>query len=255
MIGSIVRDVIVNPVKSVMEVDFLDRIHTPNAAVCSYDAAAQKMDEWKQEGHTTIFNAGSFDVLTLNHVLSLIECRMLGAMAVLGIDTIGDMTQQHAVAKVAQSDALRLMVTLDTNKAIAEGKSRQVSKGGAPKPILDWSTRSAMLAAQSIPVGANAIRRNAVDYITRHGSGCCLKCPAGTCNNEDNAVMAVNLQPGVVVVNEASTNTLDHIVHFKQEGLLPRTSIAIIREEDNQYFDAILGEAVKTSSIIKRIRS
>ena len=165
-----------------------------------------------------MFNAGTYDILTRNHILGLVQCRTLGAMTLLGLEKIETDSQQRAVHKLAASEAVHLMVTLDTDMAIREAKSRLPSKGGAPKPTLGWDTRAAMLAMQSIPIEGYASRRHAVDFITRHGPECCQACAAEKCINRDNALMAVGLQPDLVVVNADSVNTVRDIKSYQEEA-------------------------------------
>lgn len=244
-----------NPVKEIIEGDFAQRVHEVSVDECSFDTALQQMEDWRQASHFSVFNAGTFDILTLNHILGLVQCRTIGAMAILGINKIETEREKRVVHEVAASDSIRLMVTLDTNRALEEGKSRRPEKGGAPKPTLDWHSRAIMLAMQSIPSPGYEARRAVVDFITRHGPECCGVCQNGSCFNEDNALMAVKLQPDLVVVNADSLQTVADMERYKEEGLLPDTEIAIIREEENQYYDPILGGPVKTTSIINRVRS
>lgn len=244
-----------NPIKDIIEGDFAQRVHEVSPDICSFDSASQQIEAWRLDGRFSVFNAGTYDILTLNHILGLVQCRTLGAMALLGLDKIETKKNQHVVHDLAASNSIHLMVTLDTNRALEEGKSRRPEKGGAPKPTLDWYSRAIMLAMQSIPSPGYEARRGVVDYITRHGPGCCRVCQDGLCTNEDNALMTVKLQPDLVVINSESLRTVADMERFKEEGLLPNTQIAIIKEEENQYYDPILGGPVKTTSIIKRVRS
>lgn len=245
-------------VQQIIESDFKERlIGIAGEVGCAHYETEARMQSWQAEGRYTIFNAGTFDVLTLNHILGLVRCRTLAAMDILGVESIETQGNQRAVHRVAASDNLRLMVTLDTNRALRESKSRKVHKGNAPKPTMDWFTRAAMLASQSMPVpeSVHGERVHLVDYITRHGPGCCSSCADEACVNEDNAAMTVMLQPDLVVINNESEQTVADMSEFKRCGLLPNTRIEIIKEEDNQYMDPILGGPVKTTSIIERIRS
>lgn len=244
-----------NPVKDIIEGDFDERIHALSPDECAFDVALDRIESWRQVGCFSVFNAGTYDMLTLNHVLGLVQCRTLGAMSLLGINKIETRQEQRVVHEVAASDSIHLMVTLDTNRALEESKSRRPEKGGAPKPTLDWLSRATMLAMQSIPSPGYEARRSVVDYITRHGPDCCDVCVDGTCVNDDNAQMTVKLQPNLVVVNSESRGTITDLERYKEEGLLPDTQIAIVVERDNQYEDPILGGGVTTTSIIKRIRS
>lgn len=175
-------------------------------------------------------------------------------MAILGIWTVKTDEELQAVHAVAASDKIKLMVTVDTNRALEEGKSRRPEKGNAPKPTLDWASRVTMLAAQSIPT-PGAQRINLVDYITRHGPDCCLKCNSGTCANEDNALMVARLKPDLVVVSQGSTRTIADISGYIQSGLLPNTELVIINERSDDYYDRVLGDSISTTSIINRVRS
>ncbi len=244
-----------NPVKDIIEGDFAQRVHDISPFACSFDTAARQMETWRVDGSFSVFTAGTYDILTLNHILGLVQCRTLGAMAVLGLDKIETKKEQHIVHGLAASDGIHLMVTLDTNQALEEAKSRRPEKGGAPKPTLDWYSRAIMLAMQSIPSPGYEVRRGVADYITRHGPGCCRVCQQGECVNEDNALMTVELQPDLVVVNSASHRTLDDLARYKEEGLLRNTRVASFVESDNEYYDPIIGGAVTTTSIINRVRS
>lgn len=244
-----------NPVKTILETDFSTRVHELSEELCSFEEASKRVAEWRADDCFTVFNAGTYDILTLNHILGLIQCRIFGAMALHGIAEITSTEEQNALLDIAASGSVKLMVTLDTNQALEEGKSRVPHKGGAPKPTLDWSTRARMLALQSIPSSQDGIRRNAIDFITRHGPGCCGVCEDGSCNNEDNALMAAGLKPDLVVVSSGSTNTVQDLRDYKASGLMASTDIIVITESDNEYHDPFLRGAITTTNIVERIRS
>lgn len=244
-----------NPIKDIIEGDFEERVHAISPDICTFRSAQERMEDWRLAGRFSVFNAGTYDILTLNHILGLVQCRTLGAMSLLELDEIRTKQDQHVVHDLAASDSIHLMVTLDTNRALEEGKSRRPEKGNSPKPTLDWHSRAIMLAMQSIPSPGYEARRGAVDYITRHGPDCCGVCTDGSCVNEDNALMTVHLQPDLVVVNSESKQTLADLERYGQEGLLPQTKVSVIVEEENQYLDPILEGPVKTTTIINRVRS
>lgn len=243
-----------NPVKAIIESDLEHRVHSMNTDICSFDATQQVADAWREDGHFIVFSSGTFDLLTLNHILSLIQCRVLGAMTLLDMDKIETEMDRRVVHEVAASDSIKLMITMDTNQALEEGKSRRLCKGGGPKPTLDWDTRSMMLAMQSIPAPTGN-RKSAVDYITRHGPNSCALCAAGSCKNEDNSQMAIALKPDLMVVNSASIATVANMEAAILDDHLPETKLAKVIEEETQYFDLVLGAAVKTTEIVNRIRS
>jgi hypothetical protein len=242
--------------KEILEHDFHARIPAPNPDECPFEQAEDAINGWNDRDHFTVFTAGTFDLLTLNHKLGLTQCRLLGAKTVLGLT--GELSEQNkkSAHAIATSDSIRLMVSLDTNEQLEAAKSRDPEKGGAPKPLLDWATRAAMLGSVAIPIPGNqSLRRNSVDLITRHGIGCCSTCETGQCINRDNALMTVALQPSMVVVSGGSEKTIKDLYDYKRTGQLPRTEIAIMVEESLQYNDEVLQGAVSTSNIIRRARS
>lgn len=245
------------PARELMGGDFTDRIISPTGSggECSLVETQRKMRHWKELGKFTVFNAGAFDVLGLNHVRGLVQCRALGAMSLLGIEKIETQVDYQAVHRVAASDQIGLMITIDTNKALEDGKSRRLDKGNAPKPTLDWGTRAAMLAVQSMPALGYEHRINLVDYITRHGPGCCAVCAGSACTNEDNARMAAALQPDLVVVNTGSKQTIADLTGYKQDGQLSGTELVTIDESEGAFSDQVLGGIISTTAIINRIRS
>lgn len=244
------------PAHTLMRQDFESRITGfADRTECVLEDAQQKMQRWKEAGSFTVFNAGAFDILGLNHILGLTQCRLLGAMSMLGIEKLEEERDVQRVHLVAASTQIRLMVTVDTDQALEEGKSRRAEKGNAPKPTLSWNTRAAMLAAQSILQSDHTQRINLVDYITRHGPQCCAVCSSGTCTNEDNARMAVALQPDLVVVNSGSLRTVADLTEYKKDGRLPDTELVAINEDSGAFTDPILGGTISTTAIINRIRS
>ena len=243
-----------DPIKDIIEGDFSQRIHAISSDVCSFNAALQKAEAWRSTGNFVIYKAGTYDILTLNHILGLVQFRTLGAMALLGIESAETDREQLLVHEVAASDNIKLMVTLDTNRGMAGDKSYRPEKGGSPKPTLDWYSRAMMLAAQSIPLPGYEGRRSAVDYITRHGPDCCDACEGNACTNENNELMAVGLKPDLVVITE-SQQALGKLEEYKEQGLLPNTQISVVIEDENQYLDPVLGGPIKTTAIVNRMRS
>lgn len=244
------------PAHEFMSGDFTERIISPvENGECSEEETERKIHTWRELGKFSVFTAGAYDLLQLNHMRGLVQCRALGAMALLEIDKIRTDLDRREVHKLAASSDIGLMVTMDTNRALEEGKSRRAEKGGAPKPTLDWQTRAIMLASQSLPTPDYDQRVDLVDYITRHGPGCCGSCEDGTCINEDNARMAVSLQPNMVVVNTTSRQTIADLTRYKEDGLLPSTHLVEFEEQEGAYHDAVLDGQISTTSIINRIRS
>ena len=243
-----------DPFKTILEGSINDRIHSLSPDVCTFESAQEEVDRWRSNNDFIVFKAGTFDMLTLNHVLGLVQCRSLGAMAMLGLERIESGADRQQVHEIAASESIRLMVTLNTNRSLEQGKSRREEKGGSYKPILDWQTRALMLATQTIPTIQDGLRRGAVDYVTRHGADCCGVCKGGDCINVNNDALAVALRPDLIVLTEWQREQ-GEIETFKALGLLPETEFVVIDEAEHQYHDPLLGGAIKNTTMINRIRS
>lgn len=242
-----------SPVKSILESSFSLRIH-PHSNTCPDLLTKKVISAWKKEGAYTVFQAGSFDLLTINHILGLTYTKALAAMHILNTKELtGDNIKE--VHTLIASPKIKLMIAMDTNEKVMHYKSNREEKGGCPKPILDWRMRAAMLALQSTPSLSDGLRGHLVDFITMHGPESCCVCQDGCCTSYNNSKMAVLLQPDLVVVNAASLDTVNEIETFRSLGLFPNTAIEYIREEDNQYIDKLLNGPVKTTEIIRRARS
>lgn len=244
------------PAIDIIQGDFSSRITTVGeGSECSFMQANRVRHRWKEQGSFSIFSFGGFDVLGLNHIRGLVQCRAIGAMCLLGIDEVRTPEEQRVVHEVAASGMVRLMVSIDTNRTLEEGKSRSPEKGGAPKPTLDWPTRATMVAVQSIPTADYTGRRDLVDFVTRQGWESCDSCGPGDCPNEWHTDIISGTEPDLVIVRDDLPRTIAHIADKKEQGLLAETQVALISEQDGAYIDAVLGGTISTTSIIERIRS
>ena len=244
------------PAREFIEGDFTDRITaTGDGSECSFVQAQRTMESWKQQRKCTVFVFGGFDVLGLNHIRGLVQCRAIGAMGMLGMNEVRNNEDHREVHRVAASGAVRLMVSIDTNRTLEEGKSRNPEKGGAPKPTLDWTTRATMVAVQSLAAPDYEQRVSLADFITRQGWECCDACGRGACPNEWHTDIISGLEPDLVVVRDDLPRTISYLSDRKEEGLLPDTQIVLINEQDGAYADPVLGGVISTTSIIQRIRS
>lgn len=239
--------------QSIIEREVSDRI-IDDSKICSFVKTERQVQKWKKNNKFVIFRAGAFDLFTVNHILGLVNSRILGAMCFLGIKSISNDRELHLVHKVVVSDKLRLMITLDSNQELEKNKSRKRQKGNCLRPILDWKTRAMMLAMQSISDAHSQKRVHLVDYVTKHGLGCCPVCTENKCVNNNNSSMAIKLQPDLVIVSSRSKTTVREINNYKRKGMLGSISVIIVDEKQNQYFDKVLGGPIKTTTIIRRIK-
>ena len=214
-------------VTNYLQKDYPDRIQEFSDDVCSVQTPAERIAAWRKEGAFTVFMAGTFDIPTPNHRLGLTEARLMGAAGLRKVAYPPDETRLEVVTRAAATDMVRLLVTLDTDEGARSSKGFHPSKGNCPRPIFSWPTRAMNVASYSVPRPDGAQHRM-VDFITRHGPNACLACPE--CSAIDNAKMVANLQPDLVVINAASTATLDTVVAAKERGELPDTRIGITND-------------------------
>jgi len=244
------------PATQIMEGDFADRLTLVGEnSECSFVQAERKMQLWKEQDKFTVFSFGGFDILTPNHIRGLVQSRAIGAMCMLGIQEVTTEKEYRQVHEVAASDEIRLMVSIDTNRTLEEGKSRNPDKGGAPKPTLDWRTRATMVASQSIPAPDYGQRSNLADFITRQGWECCDSCKTAACPNEWHTDIISGLQPNLVVVRDDLPKTISYLTERKSVGLLANTEVGLINEQEGAYTDPVLADTISTTAMIRHIRS
>jgi hypothetical protein len=203
---------------------------------CIADLVADRVDNFHKDGFVTGYTAGSFDLLTINHVIGLTGMKR-------------EIAQR---ADVPLSRTL-LIVTLDTNDAIRESKSFNPDKGGCIKPILDWTTRASMLGLLMMGTEMDKNYLPLVDFITAHGPCACPACIGNRCPSWDNALTGVKIQPHFAFVNPDSTATVMTYKNAQAEGRLGSTEIVEMAESDDQFMDPLIGGPVKNSTIINRI--
>ena len=244
------KNLVHTPVTEYMTRDYLSRFHsgTADEKGCTHENALKVVNRWKNEGAFVVANAGAFDLLGLNHIRGLIQCRVIGAMCLLGLDDIiEDKKTASHVFDVAASNRIKLLVSIDTNKAVEDNKSRTENNGGAIKPILDWSTRAMMVASQSMPIPYSDLRRPSVDYITRHGPESCAEHGDDMCWHEDSAFSIASILPDLLVLKNSSEigSTLD------------KYSVGVVQidEHYDAFTDPLLDDQVSSSATIRRIRT
>lgn len=210
------------------------RVTDVNAG-CTAEIARQKVAEWHKLGAFVVANAGAYDILGLNHLRGLIQARIIGAAYKLGgSENYGD------IYELAASDEIRLLVSLDTNAAITENKSRQLASGGSVRPSLDWKTRAAMLALQAI--GGH---HDLVDFITQHGPDACTACPDESCWHSDKTYNVASTGADLTVVK---------LLNPLMRERYPDSTFHVIDESDGAFFDKVLDSQISTSALIRRVR-
>lgn len=235
------------PTTELMMADFYERVQSNkrNSETCVHEDALAKVMGWKALGSCVVANAGAFDLLSLNHIRGLIQCRIIGAMCLAGVKEI-EFGSSHSseVIQLAASDEVRLIVSIDTNQAIEDNKSLKPKKGNVIKPILDWDTRAMMVASQSMPIPGTSTRRQVADYITRHGPSACLA--HENCWHEDSTFSLASLDPDILVRKEDPSIKQTRVYDSK---------IVVIDEHDNAFVDRLINDEICSTNIAKRIKS
>jgi hypothetical protein len=243
-------------VRQFIEQGYASRIQSFDPNICPVETAAGVMKQWMGLGAVTVYMAGAFDMPTPNHLFGLGEARLMAGALACNVDystLSGDTDDEimRTVQDTAASDAVKLMITLSSDEGIRTSKAFKPEKGGGPRPIFGWDTRAYNLASYSIP-RSDGTRKVMVDFITSHGENNCQAC-VEDCTSLDNAYVVAELQPSLVVINAASTHTVEVVLDEVKAGRLPQTTVGFTNELDDQFDDPLIGGRVSTTSIVRRI--
>ncbi len=246
------------PAQKIIESGFEGRItDMGNYDDCSYNQAARAVAAWRDRDKKVVYGLGGFDNLHNNHVLGLTRCRTLGAMAVLGIEEANTVTDRKEI-QLAAAHSIRMIISVDTDAALAKGKSRNPEKGGAPKPILSWGNRARGVAMQTMPMADNDMYFPLADFVTCHGEGSCACCEeldyADYCPTRRHRYNILALQPDFVVVRD-DLSSIPKLLAEKDQGNLPNTEFMFFEEGIESYGDMYLGGDISATAIAHRIRS
>lgn len=224
---------------------------------CSYEQAARTVRVWREQDMKVIYGLGGFDNLHNNHVIGLTRCRALGAMAVLEMGEAGSDTDCKAIQRTA-ADKTRMIISVDTDAALAKGKSRVMEKGGAPKPTLSWTNRARGVAMQTMPLPDSNLYFPLVDFVTCHGQGSCACCEdlgyEDYCPTRRHRYNILALQPDFVVARD-DLSSIPKLLGEKEQGNLPNTEFIFFEEGTGSYGDMYLEGEISATAIAKRIRS
>lgn len=235
-------------IKAIFEGDLQARIHQIQDDACLIEGLRTQTHQWQQQGNVVVFTAGVFDILHANHLLGLTHYRLLGAHEYLTRQGIAHPSQEQ-LHDTAASDAVRLIVSVDTDKRVARDKGFLKAKGDCPKPVVSWENRVMLLAHQQI-AGPTGTARALIDYITRHGDDADA-CGDLACPHIDNSYIAQEIQPDIVVVNNESSKTLTRLQAVPSAS---KTKLIVIDENSLTYQDKLLQGPLKSSAIIRRAK-
>ena len=246
------------PAQEIIESGFEGRItDIGNFDDCSYEQAARTVHAWRDQSMKVIYGLGGFDNLHNNHVVGLTRCRALGAMAVLEMEDATTEADYKAIQSAA-ADMTRMIISVDTDAALAKGKSRIEEKGGAPKPTLSWNNRARGVALQTMPLPDSSLYFPLVDFVTCHGQGSCAHCEdlgyEDYCPTRRHRYNILALQPDYVVARD-DLSSIPKLLAEKEQGNLPNTEFIFFQEGLGSYGDMYLEGEISATAIAKRIRS
>ena len=207
-----------------------------NLVDCTEVITKKRVEKWKSQGSFVVGNSGGYDLLSLNHIRGLVQARIIGAVILLG-----EGASVPDIFEVAGSDRIKLLISLDTNLAIEENKSRGTESNGAIRPLLDWETRAKILSLQSFNH-----HQPLVNFITRHGPNSCNICEADSCWHANKKYNVASTGVDVTVLKSIDEPTINRY---------PDSKFYLIDENKHAFFDQILEGQISTSAILKRIRS
>jgi hypothetical protein len=202
---------------------------------CVSSAAQRQVVGWQETGSFVVANAGGYDMFGLNHLRGLIQARIIGAAYKLGENSLDSPSD---VYDLAASDEIKMIVSVDTNQAIHNGKSFRSESGSIERPVLDWDTRARMIALQAFGSSCNL-----VDFITRHGPQACSICNGG-CVHEKRTYSVASTGADLTVVKSISEQTQLH----------PDSLFHVIDEADGAFVDRLLCSRISTTALIKYIK-
>lgn len=224
---------------------------------CSYEQAARAVYSWREQDMKVIYGLGGFDNLHSNHVVGLTRCRALGAMAVLKMEKATAETDYKAIQLTA-ADKTRMIISVDTDAALAKGKSRVAEKGGAPKPTLSWTNRARGVAMQTMPLPDSNLYFPLANFVTCHGQGSCACCEElgyeEYCPTRRHRYNILALQPDFVVARN-DLSSIPKLLNEKSLGNLPDTEFIFFEEGTGAYGDIYLEGEISATAIARRIRS
>lgn len=161
---------------------FEHKIFNPQRDSTATARLVAKRKEWADRGEVTIFTSGVFDLLHLDHAGYLLHTKAAGASIHFTRSNQDSGTQWEHLAPEEQqayiswalgNQLLRLVVSVDGDKSVAERKSGKPQKGGYVRPVYSWQTRALMVASQAFvdPLDESGeLLLPTVDAVTIHGS-------------------------------------------------------------------------------------
>lgn len=160
---------------------FKDKIFDPQTDNTATEQLLSRRQDWASRGEVTVFTSGVFDMLHLDHAGYLLHTKAAGASIHFAKthpeskttwDGLNSEEQQGYTSWALGNRLVRLIVSVDGDKSVAERKGGKPEKGGAVRPIYSWKTRALMVASQAFvnPLDESGeVLMPTVDAVTMHG--------------------------------------------------------------------------------------
>lgn len=105
---------------------------------------ANRVADFKLQGSDIALVAGGFDVPHDCHEWYLRHCLMQATIKTL--ESRGDTVDDEKIMDAMASGKVRLIVSIDSDKALDARKGSQKNKGGIPRPVYPWASRAQRIA-------------------------------------------------------------------------------------------------------------
>jgi hypothetical protein len=205
-----------------------------------------KLARAKLDGRLTGLVAGAFDVPQENHDWYLRHARYLLAKKYLKNNNMS--TDAESIRNTIESNAIFLVVSIDSDRSLDNRKSNDATKGGVKRPIYGWTTRASRIASHNVADKFDPRKRYGIaDLVVAEGpeyKGTILQQAKIFANKMHNEPFC--LLDDYIVFDEHPTD-IENAINAGFEPL-------VIPMDIIYSFDPISGEPYKSSSIIRRIR-
>ena len=220
----------------------LDQIYLDDSRIVYPESSIEIVDRLKSQknlGKYVCAISGSFDVPHPGHKDQLRCFRELVAERILQEDDTVSPTSKQ-IQDMVFGDQIFLMAVLDSNARLASRKGRDPTKGGAPRPIYDWSARAQQIAGYMVYNGSTY--RPLADLVTVADSQISgLDC----CDTFVETQQDLINYYGVTAEHPTDVATSLRIVGENRTVILPAPRI----------IDPLTNEPYSSSEIVKRARS
>lgn len=247
-------------IRSVFEERVSGRMYNPLDDPMATEKLRSQVDLWKEEGSTVVMVFGCFDApFHVNHQRFLFDCKLQGVAKYYdkvsqeeNLDeswqSLDTASKKEFAKAVLDYGAVKLVVSTDGDDRIASSKGYAEDKGGSPRPLLSWRSRTENILGLSLGLDDSGNQRSPiVDAVTMHDH---FSLP-GTVH-ASTVDMVADFQPDVwALYHEAEGD----ILAASNDPRLSRTDIVVIDSPENySVVDPRTGRPFSTTDLVRRVK-